>query len=69
MNVRSDGVRTAQERIEEAMREVAVLFLAFAPLDAALGAGPTRWWLVLLFLSLGAFLFMAALRLERKRRA
>src|SRR5206468_12255299 len=33
------GVKTVQERVEDAMREVGTLLITFAPLDAALAEG------------------------------
>ncbi len=50
------------------MREVGTLLIAFAPLDVALSEGriPTLWFL-LIFLGLGASLFVGALVLERER--
>lgn len=55
------------ERFEEAMREIGVLLIAFAPLEAAFsrGAGTLRW--LLLFLSCGLLLFIAALYFEGRR--
>ncbi len=62
-------LKTVRERIEDAMREVGVLLIAFAPLDVALseGKGP-RLGFLLLFLGLGTLLFVGALVLERRRR-
>ena len=59
--------RTVEERIVEAMREVGVLLVAFAPLDAAFSGGPRALSWLLLFLSFGLLLFVGALVLERKR--
>jgi hypothetical protein len=66
--VDQSGGRSAAERIEDAMREIGTLLLAFAPLDAALSEGrlPASAFL-LLFLGLGLSLFVGALAMERKR--
>jgi len=65
---RRSGVRSIAERIEDAMREVGTLLIAFAPLDAALSEGrmPTAAFL-LLFLGLGLTLFVGALLIEKGR--
>ena len=61
-------VKSAGERIEDAMREVGTLLIAFAPLDAALSERREHVAVfLLLFLGLGALLFVAALVLERRR--
>jgi hypothetical protein len=56
------------ERVEDAIREIGVLLIAFAPLDVALNrhVGGDFTYL-LLFLGLGEFLFVGALILERIR--
>ena len=61
--------RLLADRIIEGMREIGVLFLAFAPLDAALSPGARRdsTRAFLLFVVLGAFLFGGALLFEWKR--
>ena len=60
--------RSAVERIEDAMREVGTLLIAFAPLDAALSEGPMpAATFLLLFLGLGLTLFAGALLIERMR--
>jgi|SRR5579859_1050045 len=59
-------VTTVAERIEDALREIGVLLIAFAPLDAVL-AEPGRIARLLLFSCLGIFLFIAAVLLERRR--
>jgi hypothetical protein len=56
----------ARERIEEAAREIGVLLIAFAPLDAVL-AEPRRVPTLLFFVMLGVSLFAAALVMERRR--
>jgi len=59
---------TVRERVEHAMREVGILLIAFAPLDAAFsGDRPFVIALVLLFLGIGASLFTGAIMLERGR--
>ncbi len=58
---------TAKERIEEALREIAVLFIALAPLDAALGAHSSEVFAVgLIFVGIGVILFAATLFMESK---
>ena len=57
------------ERIEEALREIGVLLVALAPLDAAFDSAPGSTLTdLLLFLTAGATLFVIALLLERRRR-
>jgi len=59
--------KTVAERIEEAMREIGVLLIAFAPLDTAFaGARSAIGWALLFFLA-GLFLFGVALRMGRSR--
>lgn len=61
-------VKSAGERIEDAMREIGTLLIAFAPLDAALSERREHVVVfLLLFLGLGALLFIGALILERRR--
>jgi C4-dicarboxylate-specific signal transduction histidine kinase len=60
------STKSVAERIEEAMREIGMLLLAFAPLDAVL-AEPARTGRLLLFFCFGIFLFIAAVLLERRR--
>jgi hypothetical protein len=56
------------ERIEEAFREIAVLFIALAPLDVALGAhGLEAVVTGLIFVGIGIILFAGALINERRR--
>ena len=61
------GVKTVQERVEDAMREVGTLLITFAPLDAALAeyGGVARKFLF--FLIVGVVLFAGSLWLERRR--
>jgi len=62
--------KSVAERIEDGMREVGTLLIAFAPLDAALSEGHPNggvFLFLLLFLILGALLFVGALLLERRR--
>jgi len=65
---RPPRARGATERVEDAMREIGTLLIAFAPLDAALSPGPmpTAAFL-LLFLGLGLTLFVGALLIEKGR--
>jgi hypothetical protein len=55
------------ERVEDALREIGTLLLAFAPLDAALSEGRMPIGFLLLFVGSGLLLFVAALLMERKR--
>jgi hypothetical protein len=62
------SVKSAGERVEDAMREIGTLLIAFAPLDAALSERREHVAVfLLLFLGLGALLFIGALVLERRR--
>jgi hypothetical protein len=62
------SVKSAGERIEDGMREIGTLLIAFAPLDAALTECREHVAVfLLLFLGLGALLFIGALVLERRR--
>jgi len=64
----SSNCKSVRERIEDGMREVGTLLLAFAPLDAALGEGKQDHTLILLlFLFFGTLLFGGALVLEWRR--
>ena len=60
-------MKTAQERLEDAIREVGTLLIAFAPLDAALAERPGSTGLLLLFMVFGVLLFIGSLLIERKR--
>lgn len=56
------------ERIEDAFREIAVLFIALAPLDVALGAhGLEAVATGLIFVGIGIILFAGTLINERRR--
>ena len=58
----------AVERIEEALREIAVLFIALAPLDVFLGedrAHAVRNGFV--FVGIGVFMLAVGLFVERRR--
>ncbi len=59
--------RTVSERIEEAMREIGVLFIVFSPLDAAFSTEPQTRGSWLPFLLIGLVLFVAAVLRERSR--
>jgi hypothetical protein len=61
------STRTVAERIEEAMREIGVLLVAFTPLDAAFTPGAQMGGRWLLFLLIGILLFAMALLMERIR--
>jgi len=57
-------VRRIHERLLEGLREIGVLLMAFAPLDAVLVESAAVRGTLLLFLALGCFLFGAAVVLE-----
>ena len=61
------SIKSVAERIEEAMREIGVLLMAFTPLDAAFTPGARMGGRWLLFLSIGILLFVTALLMERRR--
>ena len=62
------SAKTVIERVEEALREVATLFVALAPLDVALGAErPHAFSYGLIFEADGVSLFVLSLFLERRR--
>ena len=55
-------------RIEDAFREIAVLFMALAPLDVVLGSDrPHAFRNGLIFVGIGVGLFILVLSSERKR--
>jgi uncharacterized membrane protein YgdD (TMEM256/DUF423 family) len=57
------------ERIEEAVREIAILFIALAPLDVFLSASHSETLRNgLIFVIVGVMMFTGALFTERKRR-
>ena len=60
-------MKTVQEPLEDAMREVGTLLIAFAPLDAALAERPGKTGLLLLFMIVGVLLFIVSLLIERRR--
>jgi hypothetical protein len=61
------GARTI-ERVEEALREIAVLFIALAPLDVFLSEDPAHAAANgFAFMMLGCSLFVVALYVERRR--
>ena len=56
------------ERVEEALREIAILFIALAPLDVFLSENPAHGAANgFAFMTLGVSLFVVALYIERKR--
>ena len=56
------------ERIEEALREIAVLFIALAPLDVFLAEGtPQAVRNGLIFVGAGLMIFVVTVFVERKR--
>jgi hypothetical protein len=61
------AVKTVQERVEDAMREVGTLLITFAPLDAALAEGSGMAGKFLSFVIVGVALFAGSLWLERRR--
>jgi hypothetical protein len=61
--------QTAIERVEDAVREIAVLFVALAPLDVALGAErPHAIAYGLIFVAVGVMLFLWTLFNEWRRK-
>ena len=60
-------MKTVQERVEDAMREVGTLLITFAPLDAALAQDSGVARAFLFFLVMGVALFAGSLWLERRR--
>ena len=56
--------RRLGDRVLEGMREVGILLIAFAPLDAVLAENREARSTLLLFLALGGFLFAVALIIE-----
>ena len=60
----SAKVRRIRDRVLDGMREVGVLLIAFAPLDAVLVENRSARSALLLFLALGGFLFAVALIIE-----
>ena len=59
-------MKAAREHIENALREIATLFMAFAPVDSALSGGH-NWLMAVGFVIAAVALFAFALRLEGKR--
>ena len=60
--------RPVSERIEEAAREVGILLIAFAPMDAAVNAAQgQKTGSLLFFVVAGLCLFSGALLMERRR--
>ena len=60
--------RSIAERVEDALREVTILFVALAPLDVALGSRePHAFTFGLISVAGGVILFVLALLLERRR--
>ena len=59
--------RRLGDRVLEGMREVGILLIAFAPLDAAVAVDQKVTRSLLLFLGLGCFLFLSALVIEWRR--
>lgn len=61
-------MKSVQERLEDVMREVGTLLIAFAPLDAALAESRSVTRALLFFLLMGVALFAGSLWLEGKRK-
>jgi hypothetical protein len=60
--------RNLRHRVEEACREIGVLWLVFVPIDFVLGGDtPGRRTWLLIFLGVGAFLLGGALLTEYRR--
>jgi hypothetical protein len=64
---RTPGSGALRRESSKRMREVGVLLIAFAPLDAVFSGGPRALRWMLLCFSFGVLLFIAALVLERTR--
>ena len=61
--------RSVRERLEEALREIGVLLLAFTPLDATLNRAPGQpRGAILYFVAIGLCLFGVAILMEHRRR-
>ena len=58
---------TVRERVEEAMREVGVLLVVLAPLDAIVDSSGKNSMVLLLMTGLGVIFFVVAVSLERRR--
>jgi hypothetical protein len=58
---------TLAERLEEISREVGVLLIVLAPLDAAYSTSTLRWPWMLFFLLLGIVFIGGALYTEHRR--
>jgi hypothetical protein len=58
----------ARERVLEAMREVGILLIAFAPLDFAVSGAPIgrSWPYLLVFLVVGLSLLSSSILIERR---
>lgn len=59
-------MKSPREHVEDALREIATLLLAFAPLDAAL-AGDDVWIIAVLFTIVAVGIFWIAIKLEKAR--
>ena len=61
-------MKSLPERMEEGMREVGILLIAFAPLEVMLNHdGPPRFQYLTMFLGLGCAVYFGALIRERSR--
>ena len=56
------------ERFEEIGREIGILSIVLAPLDAAFSTSPLRWQWMLILVLLGLVFIGVALRTEHRRR-
>jgi hypothetical protein len=59
---------TLQERFEEMGREIGILQIVLAPLDAAFSTSALRWLWMLFFLFFGIVFIAVALHTEQRRR-
>lgn len=60
--------KSVRERLEEAMREIGVLLLAFTPLDATLNRAPGQpRGAILFFVALGLCFLGTAILMEHRR--
>ena len=55
------------EMAGELLREIAVLLLVFAPLEALFNPGALRWWEIVALVTLGAGLGYIGIRIEEAR--
>jgi len=59
--------RQVAEMIAEALREIGVLTIVFAPLDKLIQRGSANWHTIMLTMGLGLALLFLGINLERRR--